>query len=67
MIHLRFEFVKRERDGKYHYELVGMRPFPADILPAMLILICQEINKLDLPAENAIKLAAQDVLKALEL
>lgn len=68
MIRLRFEFTKKEvSPGKAVYQLIDYRPFPADILPAMLLFVCQEIVKLNvIPDDNPYKSAARTVLDALK-
>ena len=64
MIRLRFEFAKKEiGPGKAVYQLIDYRPFPADILPAMLLFVCKEIDKLNvIPDDNPYKKAARTVL-----
>jgi len=64
MIRLRFEFAKKEvAPGKMVYTLIDYRPFPADILPAMLLFVCQEIDKLNvIPDDNPYKRVARTVL-----
>jgi hypothetical protein len=47
------------------YQLIDYRPFPADVLPAMLLFICQEIEKLPLPNENPYRQVARSVLDTL--
>jgi hypothetical protein len=63
MIRLRFEFVKKEGPkGAAVYQLLDYRPFPADVLPALLLFVCQEIDKINLPDDNPWKKSARTVL-----
>lgn len=65
MILLRFQFVAKDgpTKGSKIYQLIDYRPFPADVLPAMLLFICQEIDRLNvIPDDNPWKKAARTVL-----
>jgi hypothetical protein len=67
MITLRFNFVESKADnGQPIYKLIDHKPFPANILPAMLIFLSQEVVKLEgVPEDNEYKVAARNLLSAL--
>jgi hypothetical protein len=63
MITIRFQFLKKEVPGGHSYMLVDYKPFPANVLPALLMFVCQEIVKLPLPEDNPYKRIAQTALE----
>lgn len=62
---IRLDFERIRNATGEGYRLLDSHPFPADLLPALLIYVCQEIGSLPLPEDNTYMRIAKRVLSDL--